>query len=463
MSSQLPPLFLHDSMQGRKVLFVPQHAGQVGIYVCGMTVYDYCHLGHARAMVTFDTWVRILRHWNLQVRYVRNITDIDDKIIQRAAQNGEDITALTERFIAAMHTDEQALGCQPPDLEPRATGHIAGMQRLIEQLIAKDHAYVANNGDVYYAVRSFPEYGKLSGRSLDELQVGARIEVGEEKRDPLDFALWKAAKPGEPAWPSPWGPGRPGWHIECSAMSTEALGCSFDIHGGGLDLQFPHHENEIAQAQGVGCAYARYWLHNGHIRVGSEKMAKSLGNFVTVRDLLPIFGGEVLRFFILSSQYRSPLQYTDEALGAAQSALSRLYTALRGVPKHELVEGLGSDWETRFLQALADDANTPEAIAALFDLAREINRLREQGSELALPLAALLCKLGGVLGLLQQDPEQFFQGDASDVAWIEERLAARQAARAARDFARADAIRAELDAAGIVIEDGAGGSSWRRR
>ncbi|MEY2342435.1 cysteine--tRNA ligase [Acidithiobacillus sp. IBUN Pt1247-S3] len=463
MPKELPPLHFHDSLQRQKVRFTPLQPGKVSLYVCGMTVYDYCHLGHARAMVTFDTWARILRYWGLQTRYVRNITDVDDKIIQRAAERQEPIGELTERFIVAMHEDEQALGCLPPDEEPRATQHIPGMQRLISELIEKGHAYVANNGDVYYAVRSFPAYGQLSGRSLDELQVGARIEPGENKRDPLDFALWKAAKAAEPAWPSAWGEGRPGWHIECSAMSTEALGCEFDIHGGGLDLQFPHHENEIAQSQGAGCAFARYWLHNGHIRVRDEKMSKSLGNFVTVRDLLPMYGGEALRFFILGSHYRSPLQYSDDALAAAQSSLSRLYTALRGLVQHERAPELGMDWEARFLAALADDANTPEALAVLFDLAREINRLREQGSELAPPLGALLRTLGGVLGLLTQDPERFFQGEAGDAKWIEEKLVERQNARAQRDFARADAIRDELDAAGIVIEDSAGGSTWRQR
>ncbi|WP_308388415.1 cysteine--tRNA ligase [Acidithiobacillus sp. AMEEHan] len=463
MPKEFPVLYLHDSLQRQKVVFTPLQPGRVSLYVCGMTVYDYCHLGHARAMVTFDTWARILRHWGWQTRYVRNITDIDDKIIQRAAERQESIGVLTERFIAAMHEDEAALGCLPPDHEPRATQHIANMQTLITTLIEKGHAYVADNGDVYYAVRSFPEYGKLSGRSLDELQVGARIEPGERKRDPLDFALWKAAKPGEPAWPSPWGEGRPGWHIECSAMSTEALGCSFDIHGGGLDLQFPHHENEIAQSQGAGCAFAHYWLHNGHIRVRDEKMSKSLGNFVTVRDLIPNYGGEALRFFILGSHYRSPLQYSDDALAATQNSLERLYTALRGLAPHELVPELGADWEERFLAALADDANTPEALAVLFDLAREINRLREQDSELAPPLGTLLRKLGGVLGLLQQDPERFFQGEEEDVDWIEAKVAERQRARAQRDFARADAIRAELDVAGILVEDTAGGSNWRRR
>ena len=463
MASNLPPLVIHDSLQRQKVAFVPLQPGKVSLYVCGMTVYDYCHLGHARAMVTFDTWARILRHWGLQTHYVRNITDIDDKIIRRAAERGEDIGALTERFIVAMHEDEQALGCLPPNEEPRATQHIAGMQRLISSLIEHGHAYVADNGDVYYSVRSFPAYGCLSGRSLDELQVGARIEPGERKRDPLDFALWKAAKLGEPAWSSPWGEGRPGWHIECSAMSTEALGCAFDIHGGGLDLQFPHHENEIAQSQGAGCAFARYWLHNGHVRVRDEKMSKSLGNFVTVRDLIPLYGVEALRLFILSSHYRSPLQYSDEALAAAQSSLARLYTALRGLERQASVPELGTDWKERFLAALADDANSPEAIAQLFDLAREINRLREQGSELAAPLGGLLRELGAVLGLLQQDPEQFFQGKTEDTDWIDEKLAARQAARARRDFAAADLIRAELEASGILIEDGPAGSTWRRR
>ncbi|MCE5394441.1 MAG: cysteine--tRNA ligase, partial [Acidithiobacillus sp.] len=301
---ELPPLQLHDSLRREKILFQPMEPGKASLYVCGMTVYDYCHLGHARAMVTFDLWTRILRRWGYQVRYVRNITDIDDKIIHRAAERGVPIEELTRQYIAAMQEDEQALGCLPPDVEPRATQHIQQMISLIETLIHRGHAYAADNGDVYFSVRSFATYGQLSGRSIEDLQVGARIEAGEKKRDPLDFALWKAAKTGEPAWPSPWGDGRPGWHIECSAMSMELLGCAFDIHGGGLDLQFPHHENEIAQSQGAGCSFARYWLHNGHVRVQDEKMSKSLGNFVTIRDLLPEYGAESVRFFILASHYR---------------------------------------------------------------------------------------------------------------------------------------------------------------
>ncbi len=460
---ELPPLQLHDSLRREKVLFQSMEPGKASLYVCGMTVYDYCHLGHARAMVTFDLWTRILRRWGYQVRYVRNITDIDDKIIHRAAERGVPIEELTRQYTAAMQEDERALGCLPPDVEPRATQHIQQMISLIETLIHRGHAYAADNGDVYFSVRSFATYGQLSGRSIEDLQVGARIEAGEKKRDPLDFALWKAAKTGEPAWPSPWGDGRPGWHIECSAMSMELLGCAFDIHGGGLDLQFPHHENEIAQSQGAGCSFARYWLHNGHVRVQDEKMSKSLGNFVTIRDLLPEYGAETLRFFILASHYRSPLEYSPAAMTAAHTALGRLYNTLRDQPRVERVPGLGADWEQRFLEALADDANTPGALAVLFELAREINRLRDQGSELAAPLASLLRELGAILGLLGAEPQSFFHGEDVDTQWIEAKLVARKKARADRDFVQADAIRNELEEAGILIEDTSTGTTWRRR
>lgn len=460
-----PAIRIYDTLQRRKVPLEPLLPGRVGLYVCGMTVYDYCHLGHARVMVTFDTVVRYLRARGLQVTYVRNITDIDDKIIRRALERREPIQTLTARFIDAMHEDEAALLCRPPDLEPRATEHVGSMQRLIGELIARGHAYAATNGDVYYAVRSFPDYGRLSGKSIDELAVGARVEAGEDKRDPLDFALWKAAKPGEPSWPSPWGDGRPGWHIECSAMSADALGCAFDIHGGGADLQFPHHENEIAQSQAAGCAFARHWMHNGFVRVNDEKMSKSLGNFFTVRELLPRYEGEVLRFFILASHYRSPLNYGEDALEQARAGLTRLYTALRGLAPGPLPEGLGTEWRERFHAAMSDDFHTPTAVALLFDLAREINRLRDEGSEVAPPLAMLLRELGGILGLLGQDPEAFLRGAAADEVdadWVAERIAARTAARQARDFARSDAIRDELAAAGIALEDGPTGTIWRR-
>ena len=458
----LPVLTLYDTLRRRKTPLEVLRPNHVGLYVCGMTVYDFCHLGHARVMVTFDTVVRYLRERGYEVTYVRNITDIDDKIIRRALECGESIQSLTARFIDAMHEDEAALLCQRPDLEPRATEHVGAMQTLIGELINSGHAYAAANGDVYYAVRSFPEYGRLSGKSIDELTSGARVDIGEDKRDPLDFALWKAAKPGEPSWASPWGEGRPGWHIECSSMSADALGCAFDIHGGGADLQFPHHENEIAQSQGAGCAFAHYWMHNGFVRINDEKMSKSLNNFFTVRELLPRYSGEVLRFFILSSHYRSPLNYGEEALEQAKAGLTRLYTVLRGMPGRKIVAELGSEWRERFHTAMSDDFHTPAALAVLFDLTREINRLRDEGSEVAAPLATLLRELAGVLGLLQQDAEDFLRGDETNTHWIEERIAARAAARLARDFAGADGIRQELTAAGVILEDGPGGTTWRQ-
>ncbi len=463
MQPTLPSITLYDTMQHEKTVLEPATPGRIGLYVCGMTVYDYCHLGHARVMVSFDMVVRYLRARGMQVTYVRNITDIDDKIIRRALERGESIQALTARFIDAMHADEAALLCQQPDIEPRATEHVGAMQNMISELIERDHAYAAANGDVYYAVRSFPEYGKLSGKSIDALRSGARVELGEDKRDPLDFALWKAAKPGEPSWSSPWGEGRPGWHIECSAMSAEALGCAFDIHGGGADLQFPHHENEIAQSQGAGCAFAHYWMHIGFVRINDEKMSKSLNNFLTVRELLPAFSGEILRFFILSSHYRSPLHYSEEGLEQARAGLTRLYTALRAMPQRQIVPELGSEWRERFHAAMSDDFHTPAALATLFDLAREINRLRDEQSEVAAPLANLLRELAAMLGILQADPESFFRGaEDLDAGWIEARIGARLAARKQKDFAGADAIRAELSAAGVILEDGPTGTTWRR-
>lgn len=463
MQPTLPSITLYDTMQHEKTVLEPATPGRIGLYVCGMTVYDYCHLGHARVMVSFDMVVRYLRARGMQVTYVRNITDIDDKIIRRALERGESIQALTARFIDAMHADEAALLCQQPDIEPRATEHVGAMQNMISELIERDHAYAAANGDVYYAVRSFPEYGKLSGKSIDALRSGARVELGEDKRDPLDFALWKAAKPGEPSWSSPWGEGRPGWHIECSAMSAEALGCAFDIHGGGADLQFPHHENEIAQSQGAGCAFAHYWMHIGFVRINDEKMSKSLNNFLTVRELLPAFSGEILRFFILSSHYRSPLHYSEEGLEQARAGLTRLYTALRAMPQRQIVPELGSEWRERFHAAMSDDFHTPAALATLFDLAREINRLRDEQSEVAAPLATLLRELAAMLGILQADPESFFRGaEDLDAGWIEARIGARLAARKQKDFAGADAIRAELSAAGVILEDGPTGTTWRR-
>jgi cysteinyl-tRNA synthetase len=434
------------------------------MYVCGMTVYDYCHLGHARVMVVFDMVARYLRARGLDVTYVRNITDIDDKIIKRAAENREDIGALTARFIAAMDEDAAALGVQKPDAEPRATAHIGAIVAMIEALLARGLAYQAKNRDVYYRVRQFPGYGALSGKSVDDLRAGARVEVGEDKDDPLDFVLWKAAKPGEPQWDSPWGPGRPGWHIECSAMSTGCLGNHFDIHGGGMDLKFPHHENEIAQSEGAtGEPFVNTWMHVGFVRVNEEKMSKSLGNFFTVREVLKRYEPEVVRYFILGAHYRSPLDYSDETLAQAKAGLTRLYTALKDVA---IAPGDGDPgYDTAFYAAMDDDFNTPAAIAVLFDLSRELNRARAADPARAGRLAAALRRLGGVLGLLGRDPQAFLKGEAPggiEAAEIEQLIGARLAARKARDFAAADRLRDELRQRGVVLEDGPGGTTWRR-
>jgi cysteinyl-tRNA synthetase len=458
-------LQIHNSLTRRKEIFEPIEPGKVRMYVCGMTVYDYCHLGHARVMVVFDVVYRYLRALGYQVTYIRNITDIDDKIIRRAAEAGEPMADLTERFIRAMHQDAAALGILPPSDEPRATAHMAEIIAMVELLIAKGLAYIAENRDVYYAVGRFPDYGKLSGKDPQDLRAGARVEIGEAKRDPLDFALWKAAKPGEPAWESPWGPGRPGWHIECSAMSTCALGHHFDIHGGGADLQFPHHENEIAQSEGAtGEPFVNVWMHNGFVRVNDEKMSKSLGNFFTVREILQRFRPEEVRYFILSSHYRSPLNYGEEHLATARAALTRLYTALRDLPL--IAAGAADGFTERFHAAMEDDFNTPEALAVLFELAREINRVRADAPSVAAGLAARLRDLGGILGLLQDDPERYLQGSAVASglpdAEIESLIAARAAARAARDWAEADRLRACLSEAGVVIEDSPSGTRWRR-
>ncbi|MBA4093238.1 MAG: cysteine--tRNA ligase [Candidatus Accumulibacter sp.] len=455
-------LKIYNSLAREKQDFVPIEPGRVRMYVCGMTVYDYCHLGHARVLVVFDMVQRWLRASGLDVTYVRNITDIDDKIIKRALENGESIGDLTERFIRLMDEDAAALGVEKPDHEPRATQYVPQMLELIGQLATNGLAYQAADGDVNFSVRKFPGYGKLSGKSLDDLRAGERVEVDTAKQDPLDFVLWKHAKEGEPFWTSPWGNGRPGWHIECSAMSSDLLGEHFDIHGGGQDLQFPHHENEIAQSEGAHrCQFVNYWMHNGFVRVDDEKMSKSLGNFFTIREVLKKYDAEVLRFFILRAHYRSPLNYSDVHLDDARNALSRLYTALKAVSG----DVLPVDWEEaharRFRQAMDDDFNTPEACAALFDLAAEVNR----GKSAA--LAAQLRALAGLLGLLQRDPQVFLQaapaqaGELS-VADIEARIAERVAAKKSRDFAAADGIRAALLEAGVVLEDGPQGTTWRR-
>ncbi|MBN9422359.1 MAG: cysteine--tRNA ligase [Candidatus Accumulibacter sp. 66-26] len=455
-------LKIYNSLAREKQDFVPIEPGRVRMYVCGMTVYDYCHLGHARVLVVFDMVQRWLRASGLDVTYVRNITDIDDKIIKRALENGESIGALTERFIRLMDEDAAALGVEKPDHEPRATQYVPQMLELIGQLATNGLAYQAADGDVNFSVRKFPGYGKLSGKSLDDLRAGERVEVDTAKQDPLDFVLWKHAKEGEPFWTSPWGNGRPGWHIECSAMSSDLLGEHFDIHGGGQDLQFPHHENEIAQSEGAHrCQFVNYWMHNGFVRVDDEKMSKSLGNFFTIREVLKKYDAEVLRFFILRAHYRSPLNYSDVHLDDARNALSRLYTALKAVPG----DVLPVDWEEaharRFRLAMDDDFNTPEACAALFDLAAEVNRGKSPA------LAAQLRALAGLLGLLQRDPQMFLQaapaqaGELS-VADIEARIAERVAAKKSRDFAAADGIRAALLEAGVVLEDGPQGTTWRR-
>jgi len=455
-------LTLHNTLTRQKETFVPITPGKVRMYVCGMTVYDYCHLGHARVLVVFDMITRWLRASGYDVDYVRNVTDIDDKIIKRAFDNGEPFTALTQRFIDAMHEDGTALGVLPPDHEPRATEYVGKMLAMIQTLIDRDHAYPAGNGDVYYSVGSFPTYGQLSGKTLDDLRAGERVEIDPYKRDPMDFVLWKAAKPGEPSWPSPWGEGRPGWHIECSAMGSDLLGAHFDIHGGGQDLQFPHHENEIAQSEGAhDCKFVNYWLHNGFVRVDDEKMSKSLGNFFTIREVLKKYDAEVVRFFILRAHYRSPLNYSDQHLDDARAALNRLYTALRDIE----ASVIGIDWAAplplRFKAAMDDDFNTPEALAVLFDLAAELNKSRDPDQ------AGLLKALGGVLGLLQRDPEAYLQaGPAADDGYTPERIQTlieeRLAARKAKDFKRSDGIRDELKAAGIVLEDGPQGTTWRR-
>ncbi|MDJ0806887.1 MAG: cysteine--tRNA ligase [Gammaproteobacteria bacterium] len=460
-------LKLYNDLTNQKDTFQPLQEGKVRMYVCGMTVYDLCHLGHARVMVVFDVVYRYLQAIGYDVTYIRNITDIDDKIIARANENGEPFMDLTERFIQAMHEDSAALGVLPPSDEPKATSHMDEILAMIDKLIDKGHAYAVDSGDVYYDVRSFPEYGKLSGKSIDDLEAGARVEPGEAKRDPLDFALWKAAKPGEPAWDSPWGKGRPGWHIECSAMSCTALGDSFDIHGGGADLTFPHHENEIAQSEGAtGHPFVKYWMHNGFVRINDEKMSKSLGNFFTVREILERYQAEEVRYFILTSQYRSPLNYDHEHLDNARAALTRFYTALRGLPEAEPVGGEG--FVERFHAAMQDDFNTPEALAVLFEMVREINRLRETDTSSAAGLGAELRHLGAMLGILQDEPEHYLRGGDKaisgglDDAAIEAMIEARLSARKARDWAQADRIRDELQASGILLEDGPDGTVWRR-
>ena len=456
-------MHIYNTLTRRKEPFKPLVDGKVSMYVCGMTVYDYCHLGHARVMVAFDVITRYLRHRGYDVTYVRNITDIDDKILKRAEENGEPIDALTERMIAAMHEDEARLNVLPPSQEPRATRHIDDIIAMIETLIDKGFAYAAANGDVYYRVRKFTDYGKLNNRQLDDMRSGARVDVDVHKEDPLDFVLWKAAKPGEAHWHSPWGDGRPGWHIECSAMSTCCLGDTFDIHGGGPDLTFPHHENEIAQSEAAtGKTYVNTWMHAGAVRVNQEKMSKSLGNFFTIRDVLAEHDPEVVRYLLVASHYRSAINYSGDSLVEARNSLTRLYTALDGVNADE--QAAASDAAERFTAAMDDDFNTPIALAALFDLARDLNRAKSDQPAEAPRLAGELKRLAGVLGLLQQTPQTFLKGAQQQVALSEEeieaKIAERQAAKGSKDFARADAIRDELAALGIILKDSREGTTW---
>jgi len=462
-------LSIHNTMTGRKEEFRPIEPGKASIYVCGITTYDYCHLGHARCLVAFDVIVRYLRSRGLDVTYVRNITDIDDKILARAAENGEMFSDLTERFIAAMHEDERALGILPPDLEPRATFHMDEIIAMIKTLVDSDHAYRAANGDVYFSVLCFPGYGRLSKRNLDELLSGARVEPGELKRDPRDFALWKSSPDDGVGWDSPWGYGRPGWHIECSAMSCRTLGAHFDIHGGGSDLVFPHHENEIAQSvAATGEPFANVWMHNGPLRIDNEKMSKSLGNFLTVRTILSRHDAEAVRHFLVSSHYRSPLNFSEQALARSANALERLYTALEGLDTAGARSLVNSRHERAFRAAMDDDFNTPAAFGALFEIAREINRLKSAGQaaeqRAAAQLGKLLVKLGEVLGVLQGTPEEYLRrggAEGIDVAEVESLIAAREQARAARNWPEADRIRDALAAMNVIVEDRTQGARWR--
>ncbi|MBA0216913.1 cysteine--tRNA ligase [Pectobacterium brasiliense] len=460
-------LKIFNTLSRQKEEFKPIHAGQVGMYVCGITVYDLCHIGHGRTFVAFDVVARYLRYLGYSLKYVRNVTDIDDKIIKRAIENGETSDQLTTRMIAEMHADFDALNILRPDAEPRATHHIADIIEMVETLIARRHAYIASNGDVMFSVDTAPGYGVLSRQDLDQLQAGARVEITEVKRNPMDFVLWKMSKPGEPHWSSPWGEGRPGWHIECSAMNCKQLGTHFDIHGGGSDLMFPHHENEIAQSS---CAhdgsYVNYWMHSGMVMVDREKMSKSLNNFFTVRDVLAYYDPETVRYFLMSGHYRSQLNYSEDNLKQARAALDRLYTALRGTDAGAAAHG-GDEFEARFREAMDDDFNTPEAYSVLFDMAREVNRLKTEDVQAANQLASALRKLSGVLGLLEQDPEQFLQNgaqvDDEEVKEIEALIQQRKDARAAKDWALADQARDRLNEMGIVLEDGPQGTIWRRK
>lgn len=454
---------IYNTLTRRKEHFKPLVDGKVGLYVCGITVYDLCHMGHARTYLSFDLMVRYLRHKGLEVNYVRNITDVDDKIIQRANENGETADELTQRTIAMMHEDFASINLLEPDVEPRVTTHMAEIIDVIQRLIDKKHAYQAPSGDVLFEVNSYADYGKLSRQDLEQLNAGERVEVSTDKKDPMDFVLWKSVKPGEPYWESPWGKGRPGWHIECSAMNHKHLGTHFDIHGGGSDLIFPHHENEVAQSC---CAfdtpYVNYWVHTGMVQVDQEKMSKSLGNFFTLRDVLKDYDPETLRYFLMSAHYRSQLSYSEDNIKQAKSALERLYTALRDAEPNIDADLAFGGFLTRFNAAMDDDFNTPEAFAVLFDIAKAINKASAQEAN---DLAGVLQKLGGVLGILQMDPIEYLQsgaGDTDEVAKIEGLIKDRNDARANKNWAAADAARDALNALGVVLEDGAGGTTWRK-
>lgn len=459
-------LKIYNTLTRQKEEFKPIHAGKIGMYVCGVTIYDLCHIGHGRTFVSFDVVSRYLRFVGYDLTFVRNITDIDDKIIKRAAENNESCDSLTERLIEEMYADFDALNIKRPDVEPRATHYIKEIIELVERLIERGFAYVAANGDVMFEVKKFEQYGKLSGQDLEQLQAGARVDVESAKRSPMDFVVWKMSKPGEPTWESPWGPGRPGWHIECSAMNSSILGHHFDIHGGGSDLQFPHHENEIAQSC---CAhdtpYVNTWMHSGMVMVDREKMSKSLGNFFTIRDVLKHYDSETVRYFLMSGHYRSQLNYSEENLNQARASLERLYTSLRGLDLSVAPAG-GEEFVARFSAAMNDDFNTPEAYSVLFDMAREVNCLKTVDMDKASALGALMRELADVIGILHQDPEAFLQGEAGsddEVAEIEALIKLRNDSRAAKDWANADLARDKLNELGIELEDGPDGTTWRRK
>ena len=461
-------LKIYNTLTNKKEKFQPIDPKNIGIYVCGMTVYDFCHMGHARVLVMFDVITRHLRRNYPNVNYVRNITDIDDKIINRALENNEDIYSLTNRFINAMHEDETALGVLSPDIEPRATDSIDQMIKMIESLTKQGLAYQGTNGDVFYSVRKFKDYGKLSGKNLDDLISGARVDVESNKQDPLDFVLWKKAKLGEPKWESPWGEGRPGWHIECSAMSTHFIANQFDIHGGGMDLTFPHHENEIAQSEGSNnCKFVNTWMHIGFVNINDEKMSKSLKNFFTIRSVLDNYDGETLRYFLISSHYRSPLNFSDVNIESAKSALKRLYNAIKGAPLTEKVQdqkNLTFDYEGRFNDALNDDFNTPIALSILFEIAKQVNIERSKNPNLSASLVQLLIKLGNYLGILKYEVNDYLhQGSELSEVEISKKIDAREHARASKEFAMSDQIRDELLALGIILEDSIDGTTWRRK